>query len=63
MMSQNRSQDKDRLAAEIDHQVNIKAEIKTGLIISRLDDLERGMHALHAEQLSAMSRARQEGRG
>ena len=47
MMSQNRSSEKDRLAAEIDHQVNVKAEVKTGLIISRLDDLERGIHALH----------------
>jgi CRP/FNR family cyclic AMP-dependent transcriptional regulator len=54
MMSQNRSQDKDRLAAEIDHQVNVKAEIKTGQIISRLDDLERGMHALHQEHMSML---------
>ncbi len=52
MMSQNRSQDKDRLAAEIDHQVNVKAEIKAGLIISRLDDLERGMH----QQLTLLRR-------
>ncbi len=50
MMSQNRSSDKDRLSAEIDHQINVKAEIKTGLIMSRLDDLERGMHLLHNEQ-------------
>ncbi|HSV13237.1 MAG TPA: DUF1003 domain-containing protein [Tepidisphaeraceae bacterium] len=54
MMSQNRSSDKDRLAAEIDHQVNVKAEIKTGQIISRLDDLERGMHALHQEHMSML---------
>ncbi len=54
MMSQNRSADKDRLAAEIDHQVNIKAEVKTGLIMSRLDDLERAMHFLHKEQCSLM---------
>ncbi len=57
MMSQNRSQDKDRLAAEIDHQVNVKAEIKTGQIIARLDDLERGMHALHQEQVAMLQRA------
>ena len=53
MMSQNRSAEKDRLAAEIDHQVNVKAEIKTGLIVSRLDDLEREMHALHEQQIKA----------
>jgi CRP/FNR family transcriptional regulator, cyclic AMP receptor protein len=55
MMSQNRSADKDRLAAEIDHQVNVKAEVKTGLIMSRLDDLERAMHFLHKEQCSLIS--------
>ena len=50
MMSQNRSSDKDRLAAEIDHRVNMKAEVEIGLIMRRLDDLERGMHHLHHEQ-------------
>jgi CRP/FNR family transcriptional regulator, cyclic AMP receptor protein len=52
MMSQNRSSNKDRLAAEIDHQVNIRAEMKAGLLMSRLDDLERGMHALHEKQIA-----------
>jgi uncharacterized membrane protein len=51
MMSQNRAADKDRLVAEIDHQVNVKAEVKTGQIMSRLDDMEREMHFLHAELL------------
>jgi uncharacterized membrane protein len=51
MMSQNRAADKDRLVAEIDHQVNVKAEVKTGQIMSRLDDMEREMHYLHAELL------------
>src|SRR6185436_19937776 len=41
MMSQNRQADKDRLAAEIDHQVNAKAELEIGLVLSRLADLER----------------------
>lgn len=40
MMSQNRQASKDRLAAEIDHQVNAKAEIEIGLLMQRLDDLE-----------------------
>jgi uncharacterized membrane protein len=47
MMSQNRSADKDRLAADIDHDVNVKAEAHTLLILKRLDDLERGIHPLH----------------
>jgi uncharacterized membrane protein len=49
MMSQNRAADKDRLAADIDHQVNLKAEQQTQLLLARLDDLERGMHTLHQE--------------
>jgi uncharacterized membrane protein len=57
MMSQNRSSDKDRLSAEIDHQVNIKAEVKTGLIMARLDDIERSMHFLHHEQCALVAQA------
>jgi CRP/FNR family cyclic AMP-dependent transcriptional regulator len=44
MMSQNRTSDKDRLAAEIDHRVNAKAELEIGLLLRRVDDLERQMH-------------------
>lgn len=40
MMSQNRAADKDRLVAEIDHDVNVRAELQIGQIIRRLDDLE-----------------------
>ena len=58
MMSQNRASDKDRLSAEIDHQVNIKAEVKTGLIMARLDDLERSMHFLHHEQVAMYGQAK-----
>jgi uncharacterized membrane protein len=49
MMSQNRQSDKDRLAAEIDHNVNSKAELEVGLMLRRLDDLERQMHRNHHE--------------
>jgi len=44
MMSQNRQSAKDRLAAEVDHQVNSKAEIEVGLLLHRLDELEQTMH-------------------
>jgi CRP/FNR family cyclic AMP-dependent transcriptional regulator len=50
LISQNRQAAKDRIAAEIDHQVNTKAEIEIGLVLSRLDDLERSMHYNHHEQ-------------
>lgn len=58
MMSQNRASDKDRMSAEIDHQVNIKAEVKTGLIMARLDDLERSMHFLHHEQVALLNQVK-----
>jgi len=41
MMSQNRQASKDRIAAEIDHQVNAKAEFEVGLLLKRIDDLEQ----------------------
>lgn len=40
MMSQNRQGDKDRLAAEVDHKVNVKAETELALLFHRIDDLE-----------------------
>jgi uncharacterized membrane protein len=54
MMSQNRAADKDRLAVDIDHRVNLKAEMEIGLIMRRLDDLERGMHFNHQEQCALL---------
>jgi uncharacterized membrane protein len=55
MMSQNRQSDKDRLAAEIDHQVNSKAELEVGLLLRRLDDLERQMHRNHREHQALLN--------
>ena len=55
MMSQNRQADKDRLAAEIDHQVNAKAELEIGLLLGRLDDLEQQMHANHREHRALLN--------
>ncbi len=43
MMSQNRQASKDRLAAEIDHQVNAKAEYEIGLLIRHLGEIEEQM--------------------
>ena len=41
MMSQNRQSSKDRIASEIDHQVNQKAELEVGLLLQHMNDLER----------------------
>lgn len=49
MMSQNRQAAKDRLAAEIDHQVNTKAELEINNLIRRLDELEITGEENHAE--------------
>ena len=54
LISQNRQASKDRIAAEIDHQVNTKAEIEIGLVLGRLDDLERSMHYNHHEQCALL---------
>lgn len=40
MMSQNRQAAKDRIAAEIDHQVNAKAELGIGLLLKQVEDLQ-----------------------
>ena len=50
LVSQNRQAAKDRLAATIDHQVNSKAELEIGLLLKRVDDLERSVQHNHAEQ-------------
>lgn len=55
MMSQNRSAGKDRVAAEVDHNVNLKAELEVGLIMRRLDDLERSIHHNHQEACRVFS--------
>ena len=49
MMSQNRQSSKDRLAAEIDHQVNAKAELEINNLIRRLDELELNIEEQHVE--------------
>src|SRR5689334_6481393 len=49
MMSQNRQAAKDRLAAEIDHDVNTKAELEINNLIRRLDELEINMEENQSE--------------
>jgi uncharacterized membrane protein len=46
MMSQNRQQDIDRLAAANDHQINIKAELEIELLHQKIDEL-RETEVLH----------------
>lgn len=57
MMSQNRQSAKDRLAAEIDHQVNTKAEYEIGLLARRVDEMERNIEEGQSE-LKSLIRAK-----
>ena len=49
MMSQNRQASKDRLAAEVDHDVNTKAELEINNLMRRLDELELSAEENHTE--------------
>ncbi len=49
MMSQNRQAAKDRIAAEIDHQVNAKAELEIGQLMRRMEELEIQLEENHRE--------------
>jgi len=49
MMSQNRQAAKDRLAAEIDHQVNAKAELEINNLLRHMSELELGLEENIAE--------------
>ena len=49
MMSQNRQSAKDRLAAEIDHQVNAKAELEINNLMRHIDELELHLEQQHRE--------------
>lgn len=51
MMSQNRQTLKDRIEAEVDHEVNLRAEMKTSVLLSRLDDLDKSVQGLHQQML------------
>ncbi|MEP7135070.1 MAG: DUF1003 domain-containing protein [Chloroflexota bacterium] len=49
MMSQNRQSLKDRLAAEVDHDVNTKAEIEINNLMRRMDELEMSIQENQVE--------------
>lgn len=54
MMSQNRAADRDRLAAEVDHEVNVRAELSVREIDRRLHRIERHLGTLpNAEAVPA----------
>ncbi len=54
LISQNRQSAIDRIAADIDHKVNAKAELEIGLVMQRLDDLQQSLHHQHREHVALL---------
>jgi uncharacterized membrane protein len=55
MMSQNRQNSRDRLEAEIDHEVNVRAELAIHSVLERLDSLESQLRQISESQLANKS--------
>jgi uncharacterized membrane protein len=54
MMSQNRQEAKDRIRAEHDYEINLKAEILIEDVLKRLVELENNQRVFMAEQKEAL---------
>ncbi len=64
LMSQNRQEEKDRLRADLDYQVNLKNELALAELLRRLDVLEsERLPILFAEQAARMKDSRQKAEG
>ncbi len=63
MMSQNRAASKDRLAAEIDHDTNVKSEVQISQLMKRLDDLEKSINYKNIESDTPCGLPRTSGKG
>ncbi|MGB8507470.1 MAG: DUF1003 domain-containing protein [Pyrinomonadaceae bacterium] len=62
MMSQNRQEEKDRLRADLDYQVNLKNELALAEVLRRLDVLEsERLPLLFAEQNARLQKLAREG--
>jgi CRP/FNR family cyclic AMP-dependent transcriptional regulator len=53
LVSQNRQAVKDRLNADLDYQVNVKAEMEMGVMASQIREIERKLHHIHCDILEA----------
>jgi CRP/FNR family cyclic AMP-dependent transcriptional regulator len=51
LVSQNRQAAKDRLKAELDYQVDVKAEMEMSLMTTKIHDLEQKLHHIHHDIL------------
>ncbi len=55
LVSQNRQAAKDRIKADLDYQVDVKAEMEMSAMSSRLHDMERKLHNIHNDLLEFLS--------
>jgi CRP/FNR family transcriptional regulator, cyclic AMP receptor protein len=51
LVSQNRQAAKDRIKADLDYQVDVKAEMEMTVMASRIHDMERKLHHIHSDLL------------
>jgi len=51
LVSQNRQAAKDRIKADLDYQVDVKAEMEMTVMASRIHDMERKLHHIHTDLL------------
>ncbi len=63
MMSQNRQSLKDRLAAEVDHDVNTKAELEINNLMRRMDELEMSIQENQTELKDLLGVTKKKGTG
>jgi uncharacterized membrane protein len=52
LVSQNRQSAKDRLNADLDYQVNVKAEMEMSVMTSQLREMEHKLHLIHCDVLA-----------
>jgi CRP/FNR family cyclic AMP-dependent transcriptional regulator len=53
LVSQNRQAVKDRISAELDYQVNVKAEMEMSVMASQIREIELKLHHIHHDLLEA----------
>jgi CRP/FNR family transcriptional regulator, cyclic AMP receptor protein len=53
LVSQNRQAAKDRISAELDYQVNVKAEMEMSVMASQIREIEGKLHHIHHDLLEA----------
>src|SRR5256714_14009102 len=53
LISQNRQAAKDRIKADLDYQVNVKAEIEMSAMAEQIHDIEQKLHHIHRDVLEA----------